>query len=439
MKSLKFLSLITLLSMVMLTGCLKDSCVQTVSYIKVEPIYKTYDEIHATEVKTEAARELVNPGKLYYYNDYIFINEGRDGVHVIDNRDRSNPENIAFISIPGNEDVAVKDGVMYANSYVDLLALNIDDLLNVTLIGRTENVFPPIWDDVNAGRVLVYYENTPVTEEVDCNTYGLFQRGYDDYYYYCPNCLIDEVVFDANVLLSSTVSGAGVSNSSATVGISGSMARFSIVKDYLYVVDNNNMHIFGLNDPVNVQETNEVQLGWGIETLFSFGDYLFIGSNSGMVIYSISEASSPSYVSEFQHATACDPVFVNDNYAYVTLRDGTACQGFVNQLDVVDITDITSPKLEASFSMDNPHGLSIKNDVLLLCEGDFGFKTFDDADPLQVGNKLLDHLKDFSAYDVIALPGHEDVAFIIGKDGFYQYDFSNPESLQLLSVIPVSK
>jgi hypothetical protein len=38
---------------------------------------------------------------------------------------------------------------------------------------------------------------------------------------------------------------------------------------------------------------------------------------------------------------------------------------------------------------------------------------------------------------VINVPGQDDVLLMIGKDGFYQYDVSNPKNLKLLSKIPV--
>ncbi|MBK8279937.1 MAG: hypothetical protein IPK94_07395 [Saprospiraceae bacterium] len=50
-------------------------------------------------------------------------------------------------------------------------------------------------------------------------------------------------------------------------------------------------------------------------------------------------------LSTFSHARACDPVYVEGDIAYITLRNGTRCENFTNELDVVDITNITSPRL----------------------------------------------------------------------------------------------
>ena len=78
-----------------------------------------------------------------------------------------------------------------------------------------------------------------------------------------------------------------------------------------------------------------------------------------MQIFDNSNPSEPIHLSTFAHARVCDPVVVNDDYAFVTLRSGDRCSGFVNQLDVVDIKDLENPKLVKSYPMDNPHGLGV--------------------------------------------------------------------------------
>ena len=154
-----------------------------------------------------------------------------------------------------------------------------------------------------------------------------------------------------------------------------------------------------------------------------------------MYIFDNSDPLNPTQLSLFSHARACDPVYVDGNIAYVTLRDGTECEGFNNQLDVVDITNLTAPRLLTTHAMQNPHGLSIAKDQLYICEGAFGFKIFDASNWRTIGDKQQAHLQDFSAFDVITLAG-EDLAIIIGEDGLYQYDVSDPKKPKQLSVIP---
>ncbi len=411
-------------------SCLKDNCERKTTYFKVTPIFKTAEEIHNGKIVNEAPRKLKNPGKIYFYNDFIFINERKEGVHVIDNSVPENPQNIAFVKIPGNDDIAIRGNILYASSYTDLLAIDISDFQNATLVNRVENVFPPIWEDLENNRILVEYEQEEITEVLDCETVNRLQR-VGDIFLECVACDVLPLSFDATAVVNS--------NSYASTGIGGSMARFTILSDHLYVVDDTKLDIFDVSLPEQPSRANTVNLGWGIETIFPFGDKLFIGSNSGMFIFDNSDPVNPTQLSRFEHARACDPVFVKGTYAYVTLRDGNICEGFKNQLDLIDITDLIHPRLVKSFPMDHPFGLSIKANNLFLCEGDHGLKVFDVSYPPTLGDNLLDHLKGITTFDVIALPGDRNILLVIGEDGFYQYNFDDPSNLQLLSSIPVEK
>jgi hypothetical protein len=107
-----------------------------------------------------------------------------------------------------------------------------------------------------------------------------------------------------------------------------------------------------------------------------------------------------------------------------------------NQLDLVDVSNPAAPQLIKSYQMENPHGLSIDFPTLFLCEGEHGLKVFDVTDKFLVDRNQLAHFKDMHAYDVISLG---KTLLLIGDDGFYQYDASNPKDLKMLSKIPVGK
>jgi len=214
------------------------------------------------------------------------------------------------------------------------------------------------------------------------------------------------------------------------------LARFSIVGDYLYSVSDTQLDVISLLQAQQPERVNTINLGWGIETIFPYQDKLFIGSNSGMFIFDNSNPAAPTQLSAFAHARACDPVFVKDNYAYVTLRDGSLCEGFVNQMDLVDITDLTNPTLEKSFPMDNPHGLTIRGNDLILCEGIHGLKVFDITDPKTLDQHLLDTYTNVHAVDAISLPGNDPITVVIGEEGFYQFLLNPTTGFELLSLIP---
>jgi hypothetical protein len=397
------------------SSCMQDTCTREITYTKYTPIFISTAEIRQDAV-IAVSRDLEKPGKIYFYNNYIFINELREGIHIIDNADPSAPQNLGFIEIKGNVDIAVKDNMLFADNYMDLLAIDITHPLAPVQMSRQQDVFPTLGEDTG-GNVLAYYETEVVTEMTECSSNwfggGLFRQ--DD------------------VFIATNFSNGGGATPASPQGVGGSMARFTIVDNYLYTVDNADLHTFDISNTSSPTEISMVQVGWNIETIFPNADKLFIGSANGMFIYSISNPSTPSFISEFSHVGACDPVFVDGDLAYVTLRSGTLCEGFNNQLDVVDISNPSQPSLLKTYEMDNPHGLSIVDNRMFLCEGDYGLKVLDIEDEMDI--EELKYYKDFSTYDVIALPN--DILLVIGKDGFYQYDYSDIDNLVQLSKIEV--
>ena len=151
-----------------------------------------------------------------------------------------------------------------------------------------------------------------------------------------------------------------------------------------------------------------------------------------MLIYGTTNPNAPEYISSVNHLTACDPVVVQDNYCYVTIRSGTTCMGELNQLDVIDISDLYNPVLKQSFQLTNPHGLGIDGNNLFICDGSAGLKIFNATDPLTCGNNLIKKFGDIQATDVIPF---DNTAIVIGDDGIYQYDYSDINNLTLLSSI----
>ncbi|HHH50113.1 MAG TPA: hypothetical protein ENK52_03960, partial [Saprospiraceae bacterium] len=322
--------LFILVGTISFTSCLKDKCDSTQTFVQYTPVYKTVDEIRQ-DIQILAPRNLENPGKIYYYQNYLIVNEIREGLHIIDNTDPTNPVNLSFVKIPGNVDIAVKDNMLYADNYIDLLTIDISDPTHPVLQHRTEDVFSSLSQSQDLGH-LVYYEQTEETVEVDCSDprWGS-QWFWDD----------DIFLLDASMSMPNAVSVGG--SNVPSVGVAGSMARFAIYNNFLYTIDDNNVDVYDISEVTLPSLDGSFSVDWNIETLYPYEDKMFIGSSSGMFIYDLANASSPTQITQFQHARSCDPVFVKDDYAYVTLRSGTPCQGFTNQLDIVDISDLSNP------------------------------------------------------------------------------------------------
>src|SRR4029078_1620255 len=113
--------------------------------------------------------------------------------------------------------------------------------------------------------------------------------------------------FDARALQSGGAAAAPIP------GISGSMARFTIVNNYLYAVDHHSFLPISISVPAEPVAGNLISAGFDIETIYPFKNKLFLGSMGGLYIYDISQPGAPVKEGDFIHATACDPVIADDN------------------------------------------------------------------------------------------------------------------------------
>jgi hypothetical protein len=69
------------------------------------------------------------------------------------------------------------------------------------------------------------------------------------------------------------------------------------------------------------------------------------------------EVKTERHRSFFNHARSCDPVVVDDTLDYITLRSGTTCDSILNNLEILNVKDISKPVLVVLYGMTNPHGL----------------------------------------------------------------------------------
>ncbi len=394
------------------------------------PVYMTKSEFR-NSVKVLKSESISNPGKIYFKDHYIFINEPLKGIHVIDNTNPSAPVNVTFISIPGNVDMAIKDSILYADSFVDLVAMNISDINNIYETGRIDSIFPyslpplpkennfPI-NSVDASKgIVVGWVTKEISQDISMqqNNYPIMNEG----------GILNESFSSSKVSYSASEGSSGMS-----VGIAGSMARFTISDNFLYTVDRYNLKIFNistLDKPVNVYDQS---IGWNIETVFPYHSKLFFGTQTGMIIYDISNPASPVYITTYSHVRSCDPVVVDGKYAYITLRAGNLCGSLTSQLDVVDISDLQNLSWKQSYPMDEPYGLGIDGKTLFVCDGPAGLKVYKADDPLNL--QKIAWFSDINAYDVIPYQG---VLMTIGSGGLFQYSYNGSDKVSLLSQIPI--
>ncbi|WP_430467878.1 LVIVD repeat-containing protein [Winogradskyella ouciana] len=220
-------------------------------------------------------------------------------------------------------------------------------------------------------------------------------------------------------------------NTFSETGQGGSLARFALYVDYLYVVDDSNLNVFSITDRENPVQVNTVPIGFNIETLFNYKNYLYMGSRNGMYIYNIDNPETPTYMSDVQHFTACDPVVANETHAFVTLHTNIGCGVNINVLEIYDVTEITNPVLVSSRNLTRPIGIGLYGDYLFVCDDEV--KVFDVSNPEE--SELVTSI-DVNSFDVIINNG---ILVLIGENGLYQYslDSSDITNINHLSTIDI--
>ena len=331
---------------------------------------------------------ITEPGKIWIKGSTLFVNDRFRGVHIFNISTPLNPIRLSTIAISNNIDIAVYSNALYADSYGNLHVYDISMLTDPRLI----RIIP----------------------DATGNYYG------------ATGDFVDDSEFGCGV-------GFGCGSDSSPSGATstgGSMARFSIVDNYLYSLKYTQMKVFSISNPTNPDAVGDANIGWDIETIFPVKDrnLLFLGGNEGIYVYSISNRANPVYLSRLTHARSYDPVVVQSNFAYVTLRDGSFIDGPSSRFEVINISDISNMFVTDIIGMDAPYGLAVSGAYSYVCDGYDGLEIFNVSDVSNVIKVV--RLQGYNGYDVIVT---DDTMILTGNDGVVLYDISNPTNPAFLN------
>jgi hypothetical protein len=405
--------LTALMANLLLTGCLKDKVTET--YTIYTPVYTLKANVLAA-INGNPAQYIAQAGQIYLKGSFIYLNDINAGIHIIDNSDPTHPVQTAFLNIPGNQNIAIRGNILYADMYADLLAIDISNPRQARITGAAWNFFTSRTNGVDTSYVITswikhdttYRANTPGAPTL----YGLPMAGF-----YTTN-------FAAVPAAASAIAAAS--------GIAGSTATMTLIGDYLYAIpEEHSLGVVNVADSTRPAIVSTMQAGYDLETIYPLQNRLLLGSKEGVYVFSIDNAAQPVQLSEWTHGTACDPVIADQGYAYVTLHKGTSCGGDASELDVLNAQDIAQASLLKTYPMNSPSGLAKDGSILFVCDSPT-VKVFNAADP---GNlELLTELNVSNAYDVIAAGG---LLMIVTAGGLYQYSYSDPNHIVLLSSLAI--
>lgn len=419
----KLMSLFCVSLICLFCGCNDDMKVkETITYTVNKPVFMSADVFRSSVKVTTQPEEITQKGKICFYEGYLYISEPGKGIHIIDNRNPSSPASVGFIELMGNADVAIRNNMLYADSYIDLVWFDISNPALPVLKNRLENVFPQSYPPIEEG--YIDYNLCTSEDAKESVVVGWTQEEETHTYEYYKN----EQMYNDAMPNSSGGSSGGLT------GVNGSMSRFGLYKDYLYVVLNNQMSIFNLTGDKPEKAVENMSIGSNVETIFNYKDCMFMGTPTGMLIYSVADPLKPEFQSFMSHVYGCDPVVVENDIAYVTVHAGNNCGQNFNELIILNVSDVKRPQPIVAYTMTKPKGLGIDNGTLFLC--DDGLKIYNAEDPQTLMANRLAHYSGMDGYDVIP---HNNVLMMIADDGIYQYDYSNLKEIKQLSKLAVKK
>lgn len=419
----KLMSLFCVSLICLFCGCNDDMKVkETITYTVNKPVLMSADVFRSSVKVTTQPEEITQKGKICFYEGYLYISEPGKGIHIIDNRNPASPASVGFIELIGNADVAIRNNILYADSYIDLVGFDISNPALPVLKSRLENVFPQSYPPIEEGYIDSELCNLAATNGNIVVGWTQEEETHTLEYYK------NEQVYNDAMTNSSGGSSGG------STGVNGSMSRFGLYKDYLYVALNDYMSIFNLAGDEPEKAVENMYIGGSVETIFSYKDCMFMGTPTGMMIYSVADPLKPEYQSMMWHVYGCDPVVVENDIAYVTVHSGNNCGQNFNELIILNVKDVKNPQPIVSYTMTKPKGLGIDNGTLFLC--DDGLKIYNAEDPQTLMANRLAHYSGMEGYDVIP---YDNVLMMIADDGIYQYDYSNLKEIKQLSKLAVKK
>ncbi|MES2775493.1 MAG: hypothetical protein V4722_15060 [Bacteroidota bacterium] len=213
-------------------------------------------------------------------------------------------------------------------------------------------------------------------------------------------------------------------------GVGGSLARFTLAGNYLYVVGDAVLKTFDVSNPAAPVLKNSITIGSNIETIYPYKNNLFIGSQTGMFIYSIANPEAPKLSGSALHVRSCDPVVANDTAAFVTLRRGTNCGTPTDGLYLYRITNLLAPALVKTVPLPTPYGLGLKDSTLFVCQGSNGLAV---VKVNSVTNPTV--LRTITGNDFRDVIPYNDLLICYVTDGIALYDISNISNIQFIKKV----
>ncbi|MBK6947026.1 MAG: hypothetical protein IPH16_02140 [Haliscomenobacter sp.] len=142
-----------------------------------KPVYLPLSELG--NIRNLPPQPVELSGTIFLRDTLFFMLEQKKGIHVFNIKDTLNPVSLTFFSIPAIADFTISGNRLYADSWKDLVTVDISDLMRIREFSRKTDVFapplfPPLYNGIfecvdPAKGAVVGWADAPL-EHVRCQT-----------------------------------------------------------------------------------------------------------------------------------------------------------------------------------------------------------------------------------------------------------------------------
>jgi hypothetical protein len=330
---------------------------------------------------------VINPVNFYLYDTLLLISDSVAGIHIYSVKDPRSPKFRMRIPLKGNTGIAMKENVVFANSWGSIIAIR--------LTGETTY------------EIVKYIKEDPYYSPMPIDYGGGF------------SC------FPSEPAPKPVYSGSGGSS-----GTGGSYAIFAVIGSYLYYLDGSSVVTMDITTPSQPGKLSSTYIDWSSETLFPTDKYLFVGGSGGMYVLDRSNPAYPSKIGTLTHFRAKDPVVVEDTVAYVTLRTTSDFSVSQDELLSVSLNTITNPYILSEKPLNTPWGLAVSDTLLYVGNGANGFSLLSVKNP-----SLMNVMKSWQTPEVKDFIWQGSRLYVMTFEGIEIFDVTDPQAPVLLGTI----
>lgn len=423
--------------LVILQSCQKDKLeVVPKTYNLYQPVFVDMDDYRQNAGTLETARPIRNPGGVLTYGDYLFISEVNAGIHIIQNAEPSNPRIIGFIALSGVDELSIRDNFLYAADYVDLAIFDLSNPEIPELVQRSQNLFTDFIDQTDKG-ILVDYElaEQQLTVAVNDPNYQKDIFWVESEQAYAVEQSLKPI--DGSIASRDGKEALNIKPNPVSSGLARVQSKFSISDNYLYFIKDEILQIRTFSSGGVPQANAQMDEFGQIQSVLAYDNYLVLSGDRGLFVLDNRVRSAPRLIENFRSYTTCSPTFFMGNFGYIGVRTGACGRYTSNRGIFVHNFSEPEPVLWQILAADNPYDIEIVGQQVLIADGANGILIHRTESSTAEGVIMqADQFIEQDAFQLTAIPG-SSIVVVVGESGIHQYDFSQPETPQQLSVIPL--